>query len=288
MERSGNFPFVKVIKDLGLQFKFVAYEQIESGELIKGGYKVFVMPESVAISEKEAKAIEEFVNAGGVVIGDCQIATMDEHCKRLKEGRLDKLFGIKRNGFDAEGTKENLTFRGSKLESKAAESGISLADGARTLGSAGAVPAVIINETGKGKAIYLNFYLSSYAKLRLQPPREKPVRDIIGSLLISAGINSRVSILDINGEASGYEVVWFKTNTDEEYLAIIRNAAVIQDELGAAVELVKAGGKKAVKIMLPKTGKITDLRTNKELGVSDYINTEIEPYEPVIYSIIWE
>ena len=31
--------WVKVIKDLGLQFKFVAYEQIENGELIKAGIK---------------------------------------------------------------------------------------------------------------------------------------------------------------------------------------------------------------------------------------------------------
>ena len=282
--------WVKVIEDLGLQFKFTSYEQIENGELIKGGYKVFILPESIALSAKEVKAIEDFVNAGGVVIGDCQIATMDEHCKRLKEGRLDKLFGIKRAGFDAEGTKDAVVLKGKKLELKGAEPGITLADAsAKAEALAGKTPVIITRPVGKGKTVYLNFYLSSYGKLRLQPPREKHIRDIVGDIFAAAGIKSRVNMATATGaEVSGHEVVWFKAGPKEEYLTVLRNAAVIQDELGAVTELVKAGGKVSLKIALEKKAKVTDLRTGKDMGVSDSINAEIDPYEPVIYSVVWQ
>ena len=58
---------VRVIEDLGLQYNFVSYEQIEAGEL--ANYKVLLLPESVAMSAREARAIEEFVRAGGALDG---------------------------------------------------------------------------------------------------------------------------------------------------------------------------------------------------------------------------
>ncbi len=84
--------FQRVVEDLGLQYNFVSYEQIETGELVKAGYKVLMLPQSVAISSKEARAIEDFVRAGGTVIGDSITATMDEHCRRLGKSQLDELF----------------------------------------------------------------------------------------------------------------------------------------------------------------------------------------------------
>jgi len=83
---------VRIVEDLGLHSTFVSYEQIEKGELISGRYKVLLLPQSVAISAAEKKAIEAFVNSGGVVIADNMTATMDEHGKRLAKGQLDEMF----------------------------------------------------------------------------------------------------------------------------------------------------------------------------------------------------
>jgi len=280
--------WVKMIEDLGVQFKFTSYEQVENGELIKGGYKIFILPESVSLSAKEVKAIEEFVNAGGTVIGDCQTGIMDEHCKRLGQGQLDKLFGIKRSGFKADEAAGAIVLKGNKLEFKAAEN-ISVADvSAKAQGNASGTPVIITRDAGKGKAVYLNCFLESYPSLRSKPV-SKPLRDIVGGIFASAGIKSRVSFTDPAGnELSGYEVVWFKAGPKEEYLTVLRNAAVVQNELGAAKEVGKAGGKQFVKITLQGKGKITEIRTNKELGITDSINAEIEPYEPVMYSISWQ
>jgi len=90
--------FVRLVEDLGLQYNFVSYEQIENGELLKGGYKLLLLPQSVAMSKKECEQVEAFVRAGGTVIADNMTATMDEHCKRLPQGQLDALFKQNRVG----------------------------------------------------------------------------------------------------------------------------------------------------------------------------------------------
>jgi len=52
---------VKALKDSGLQFDFIAYSAVESGELISKGYRTLVLPMSVALSDREVDAIREFV-----------------------------------------------------------------------------------------------------------------------------------------------------------------------------------------------------------------------------------
>jgi hypothetical protein len=73
----------RMIEDLGLQYKFVAYDQVEAGELLRGGYRVFVLPRSYALSAKEAQAIREFMAQGGTVIADGQPGTYDEKSRSL-------------------------------------------------------------------------------------------------------------------------------------------------------------------------------------------------------------
>src|SRR5215217_5995857 len=94
-----NFPadrdgWVRAVKDLGLQPNFVASEQIEGGALSSGKYRVLILPLSVALSAEEAKAVEEFARAGGVVIADAAAGMLDEHCAWQSKGVLNELFGV--------------------------------------------------------------------------------------------------------------------------------------------------------------------------------------------------
>ena len=86
--------WVRAIKELGMQFDFVSYDQVPKGKLSNGDYKVFVLPLSTAISPDEAKAIRKFVEDGGTVIGDAMTGVMDDHCGWREEGLLNDLFGI--------------------------------------------------------------------------------------------------------------------------------------------------------------------------------------------------
>ncbi len=58
----------EVIKDLGLQFDFISGEQLEAGVLGERGYRAFIVPDSLALSDAEIAAFDAFASAGGTVI----------------------------------------------------------------------------------------------------------------------------------------------------------------------------------------------------------------------------
>ena len=82
----------RLIEDLGLQYNFVAYGQIEKGELLKRGYRALVLPRSTALSRAEAQAIREFVEQGGLLIADGEPGTFDDRSRRLSRPLLADLF----------------------------------------------------------------------------------------------------------------------------------------------------------------------------------------------------
>lgn len=82
----------RLIEDLGLQYNFVTYGQVEEDELLKGGYRVVVLPRSSALSGAESRAIREFVAHGGLLIADGMPGVFDEHGKRLAGSSLADVF----------------------------------------------------------------------------------------------------------------------------------------------------------------------------------------------------
>lgn len=84
--------YCRLVEDLGLQYNFVAYGQVEDGELQKRGYRVLILPRSSSLSELEAKAIREFVDQGGVLIADGEPGVFDSHSRRLPKPLLSDLF----------------------------------------------------------------------------------------------------------------------------------------------------------------------------------------------------
>jgi len=75
--------WVKELERQGVQFRFLASEQIEAGELDK--FRVLILPYSIALSDKEVRAIDRFVERGGVLYADEQTGRMDERCHWRKE-----------------------------------------------------------------------------------------------------------------------------------------------------------------------------------------------------------
>jgi len=74
--------WVRELERQGVQFRFLATPQIEQGAL--ENFRVLILPYSIAISDKEAAAIERFMERGGTVYGDEQTGRMDEHCRWRK------------------------------------------------------------------------------------------------------------------------------------------------------------------------------------------------------------
>jgi len=92
--------WVKALERQGVQFRFLATPQIESGGLDK--FKVLILPYSIALSDKEAAAIERFMDGGGIVIGDDQTGRMDAHCRWRKEA----LWSSGHKGFERSGPRD--------------------------------------------------------------------------------------------------------------------------------------------------------------------------------------
>lgn len=96
--------FIYVLEDIGLQYNFIANEEIEKGELEKRGYKVLILPYAQALSAIESGKIKDFVQHGGTVIADYNPGVMDNHCKRLNASSLTEVFGgfqtgLKKNSY---------------------------------------------------------------------------------------------------------------------------------------------------------------------------------------------
>lgn len=83
--------YCRLIEDHGLQYNFVSYNQVEQGELLKGGYHVLVLPHSSSLSPAEAAAITNFVRQGGVLVVDGDAGSFDEHSRRLPKSNLAAL-----------------------------------------------------------------------------------------------------------------------------------------------------------------------------------------------------
>ena len=80
--------YCRLVEDLGLQYRFVSYSQMEQGELARGGYRVLILPDSLALSAEEAAAIRDFAQRGGTVIASGEIGTYDQHSRRLAASQL--------------------------------------------------------------------------------------------------------------------------------------------------------------------------------------------------------
>lgn len=69
----------------GIPYRFVAYEEIENGELDRTPARTLVLPQSAAISDRETEAIRRFAARGGMVVGDDFTGLYDQHCSRRAE-----------------------------------------------------------------------------------------------------------------------------------------------------------------------------------------------------------
>jgi len=92
--RHGRAGWAWLLKECGLGFNMVAADQVEEGRLIEEGLKVFIMPSSMAMSDKEITAVRAFVEKGGVVIADYAPAIADRRLIMRETSALGDLFGI--------------------------------------------------------------------------------------------------------------------------------------------------------------------------------------------------
>jgi hypothetical protein len=253
--------WVNILKDLGYQFDFVAQQQIEAGELQSKGFRLLVLPFSVAITDKEVAAIKKFVEAGGVLIADGQAGVMDGHANWLPRGSLDELFGITRSS----------PARKQELASSNPETAVQLSGG-KSLTTLEGAPALIVNSLGKGKAIYLNFFLTNYVEDR-RDGKEGKWKEPLARGLSEAGVQPPFRVLTTGDKPlDGFELISFQSGP-ARYVGILKN-----DDLKVRTD--------PMTVQLGQNYHIYDVRKKTYLGKTDAISDSIRTAEPKLYALL--
>lgn len=298
--------WVNLLEDMGYQYNFVATQQIEAGELIEKGYKVLILPYSIALSEKETIEIKRFAENGGTVIGDLQTGIMDVHNKLFDKGSLDEFFGIERYTTEAKPFYTNREFMKDKrfdyfdapdISSGSdlyfAESGTraSVGKAAYHQDFSGTVPGVVVSVHGKGKAVYLNSCMNEYPVQRKECKGGFYTRKVMKSLLTFAGVEKFCSLTDMDGAPmeNGYETVYY-SDGKARYIAVIRDfdnqLSFGHDGLAVGGGSDEEGAAEAVKLVLPEKAHVYDVRSKKYLGFTDSVDTGILPGDTKVFSVL--
>ncbi len=291
--------WTKLIEDLGLQYEFLGRGPLEAGELNQGEYRILILPQSLAASALEVEQIREFVNAGGVLLADYRVATMNEHGRDLGRGQLDDVFGITQVKGQAKGpgvtglkSQESPHFEGQKLNLVVGDETVGTTTG-KPLARSGQVPLIIVNNFGRGKAFFLNVETARYPYDRLQPNSPTSLPDVLEALLRLTGIEPPVRVLDAAGNRlPGTEVVRF-ANGAYEHVAVFRNPQFDDagwGDLPTMPEREWAGSidnsllERDAQITLTwRTAMLTyDVRGKRELGEAARAQMLLGPWSPLV------
>ena len=77
---------------MGLEPVFVSSRQLERGVLRERGFRVLVLPHSIALSPKEGTGIRSFAAHGGTILADGDAGIFDQHGRRMTKPLLADLF----------------------------------------------------------------------------------------------------------------------------------------------------------------------------------------------------
>jgi hypothetical protein len=303
--------WVRVLKDLGLQFDFVAYEQVEKGMLSK--YRVFILPFSMALSPAEAASIRRFVEDGGILVADAAAGLMDSHCAWVPGGVLNDVFGmrarasaerrltgstvVERNedgdltgrkttpgitgplSVSADGAQWGL--RAEVLDGvEAVESEVHV-EGGTALGRISGADMAITRRVGKGWAIYLNALLDRYPEMRSKGYGGAGYRALVGGLLEHLGIRPAVRVTTSGGGALRQALVARYRFGDGEVLAVVKENVVAGGSSGrdgvtsyTTSGAVPSAGEE-ISIQLPEPMFVYDIVSGRASGKTDVVHTSI-------------
>ena len=289
-----RYSWVKLIEDIGHQFRFLSNTMIENDALVKQGFRVLILPQSFAISDAESIAIKRFARRGGTVIADNRAGIMDGHCKRVKRGQLDDLFGIKRSDIVCHSSETiidkmvpNELFTVDRLELPVVETAVKQIS-ADSLGKASGVSALYTNVYGDGLAVLLNANMEPYivGRLNVDSLGERTPQRMLQDIFTSAGVcPDAIARTGTDRHPPGWELISFDSG-DARLVALVLNELRRYGGLGEELEVTADvfAGKHKVNLTLDRRRYVYDSRAGKYLGNTDHIKTTIEHLVP---KLIW-
>lgn len=282
--------YCMLLKGAGLSYKFISYEQVAKGELSK--YKALILPYTMSLSSQEAEAIKKFVKDGGLLIADIAPAVMDGNCKTLNNSSLSDVFGAEITGLNwsrvpgkiqvPKTSLQNVDFEAFTMEDAVGSMPVKVTTG-KSLGKLDSkettTETVIVNNYGKGKAVFLNFFLS-HLNDTYTGHRDS---QLLSSLLKTGGVTGRVRIVNQTKSLPDYETAVFK-NGPVEYLTILRGTAEPIQEIGNQNFDHKEVGN--IEVVLPKDYYIYNVRGKKFEGHTNKVICNLITGDAAFYALL--
>jgi len=275
--------WTQLLEGLGYQYDFVAYSQIEEGSLNEGGYRLLILPHSVALSDEEVRAIEEFAASGGIVISDLWPGVMNEHCTWRGAGALDALFGI-----------EHADVRPEDFREGEARARVQVTDGEQ--GWCAGHDTVVRRRHGEGETIYVGASLAPFfdEKGLADPQQSARLSDLVSTLLCEVGLAPPASVTNRHGQpALTCESAHYRAGA-ADYFGIVRYPEVLreaEDVPDAAYSVPIEGARASLEpddgtvfITFPERRHVYDVRARRYLGHIDRIETTLGYGDAGIYA----
>ena len=267
--------WVKIIEDCGLQYEFVAYQQIADGILARGEFRVVLLPYTLALSPAEAKALREFVRRGGTLIATRPVGVRDDLGRPQSPGLLDDLFQVGLEG-DPVAVEPVVTLTdsvgglaaGTEIRLPAAVSNLRLQGATQAAAVAGGT-APALASGADGRAVLLNLDFTHYEQeRRFHSPTEKQIRSVVLHLLARAGVTPRYPVTLARGVPAQVETVVYRAG-GMEFLCLL-NAAADRD---------------VASVDLGRRRRVYDVRSETDLGSMATLRIPLEPKFARLYCL---
>jgi hypothetical protein len=277
-----------LLRDCGFQPpEYLSREQVLAGALDPAKFKVFILPLAQSLGDKEIKALEKYVNDGGILLSDAIPGAYQLNGNPRKVNPLFKVFGCEYKNKQVGRTNKNISLSGKNiLPLTAASEYISLSGGkaaaftenkVKTISLGGMkissggknknIPAFIVNKYGKGTAIYLNTLLCEYEGFRSVPGQSGKIVKAITGILTVNGVKAPGASLP-----AGSELIRFSLGNIRVFaMNRILRAKADDSQFG---------------IKLEKPGYVYDVREKKLLGKSGLISGTLEPGKTRVFAVL--
>jgi Beta-galactosidase trimerisation domain/Beta-galactosidase len=291
----------KLLEDLGYQYDFISYLDVDAGhiDLVKR-FKVIILPQTLCLSEREARALRQFVRSGGMLIADTLCGLLSETGRGRKAGILDDLFGIVRdesrgylNGqtiveVDAENFQkpfpERLHAYDGALSYRSMivfERGTKAASGS-TGETARTAVVLIRRKVEKGETLYLNLTPLAYAYFPYRAGKVGQAwREVIGKMLGDSGLRPRVEIYSRDEQELWMESLLWR-NANRYCLAVLKNVLGSADAPDAMKMIEQEPKEIMIRLTLP-VREVRNIRTEKSFGDVSSFNDRFNPWEASLY-----
>lgn len=270
----------RILAFQNIQADFISLEQLERGDSNK--YKVLFMPGSIALRERSALAIKEYVRNGGVIVVDSRFGWISESGYIDSEipvyGLSDVIGGneeyiqtVKKTTIYVTSERIPGLSRGDAIHGTLYQSGLRLKGNSETIGQTftenDTLNSLVINNYYKGMSIYFGTSLGYSYELKRYPSIKKAINGILNLVKIDRPIQIQETF-----PSNVYIEIRALTKGNENLLFVINHSD----------KLVKS----TIKIDLPVYSKdhIIDLYSNEKIETKEgnKLQLSLKPKQVII------